>query len=90
MRAGIIFRLRRLETTKAARLGCLRVEYGNVKELPKDHVGQRHVATIAQNADGTYEWEERPGPAPASDPDEENDTVIRVCYIDVPPKSPIQ
>ena len=47
-----------------------------MKKLPEDYTGPRHVVTVrqippeeiapAERDDNWYEWEERPGPEPAS------------------------
>jgi hypothetical protein len=33
-----------------------------VKELPRDFVGERHIAILRERSDGLCEFEERPGP----------------------------
>jgi hypothetical protein len=45
--------------------------YGNLKTLPDDYTGPRHVVTVRQRPPGSsgedwFDWEKRPGPGPAS------------------------
>ena len=87
MKTGLLSRLRRLEETQVAQLDdFIEVQYGNLKHLPDRYVGLRHTVTVGRNADGTYEWEERPGPAPAAERDRGRHTVIQVNYFDKKPK----
>jgi hypothetical protein len=55
------------------------IQYGWIKRLPKDYVGERHTVVVKRTATGSpkFEWcrfEERPGPAPP-DLDESNGAV---------------
>ena len=76
-------RLERLSTVPRR----LRIQYGYLKTLPDDYSGPRHVATVRQLPPGPasedwFEWEERPGPEPATDARHPNyDLVINVCYV---------
>ena len=91
---SMVFRLARLERLNRLRSGPqrVRVQYGNLKTLPDDYTGPRHVVTVCQLPPGLggeelFEWEERPGPGPASTVTDANDEVlIRVCYVE--PKAP--
>jgi len=48
-------------------------------KLPEGYAGERHEATVGCLLDGTYLWEERPGPPPAS---ADNGThIIRVILV---------
>jgi hypothetical protein len=59
-----------------------------LKTLPADYIGPRHTVTVKQlatDSDGHewFQWEERPGPAPAADVTGSNDeTLIHVCYVE--------
>lgn len=71
---ALVSRLTRLE--RDARTSGRRriiVQYGYLATLPDDYTGPRHVATVRQLPPGPageewYEWEERPGPEPATAP----------------------
>lgn len=64
------------------------VQYGYLKTLPDDYTGPRHVATVMQlppgpDGENWFEWEERPGPAPASNATGPNDELlVHVCYVE--------
>jgi len=99
MRA-IAKRLRRLEDRFGQASGPRRmvVQYGYLKRLPDDYTGPRHVVTVrqippeelspAERTDNWFEWEERPGPEPASNAAGPNDEiVVRVHYVEGKPKA---
>ena len=82
-------RLNRLSTAPQR----FRVQYGYLKTLPDDYIGPRHVVTVKQippeelppssRAEAWFEWEERPGPEPASNATGPNDEVlVRVSYVE--------
>jgi hypothetical protein len=82
-------RLNRLSTAPQR----LRIQYGYLKTLPDDYIGPRHVVTVKQippeelppssRAEAWFEWEERPGPEPASNATGPNDEVlVRVSYVE--------
>jgi len=83
-------RLRRLEEQLRPIVAerQITVQCGNLRRLPADYSGQRHVVTTKHPpADSTgriwFEWEERPGPEPKSDADGPDDPhVIRVCFVE--------
>jgi hypothetical protein len=69
----------------------LRIQYGYLKTLPDHYIGPRHTVTVKQlppgpgaySSEDWFEWEERPGPEPASDATGPNDgVVIHVCYVE--------
>ena len=68
MNTRLRFRLERLEARRQrARQSKIRV--GIVRVLPYDFVGERHIVPVEPGAPGrpagaTYDFEERPGPAP--------------------------
>jgi hypothetical protein len=64
MRAALLKRLQRLEEVRG--VACQRPEFqvGYIKELPPEYPGERHLVTVSRDPDGTYRWEERPGPEP--------------------------
>lgn len=37
---------------------------GHLKQLPPEYTSDRHVVTVGRDPNGTYRWEERPGPEP--------------------------
>jgi hypothetical protein len=87
-------RLNRLSTAPQR----LRIQYGYLKTLPDDYTRPRHVVTVrqippeelspAERTDNWFEWEERPGPEPASNatgPDDE--IVVQVHYVEGKPKA---
>jgi hypothetical protein len=70
---SVVSRLARLE--RLSRLSTapqrLRIQYGYLTTLPDDYTGPRHVVTMKQlppveRGEDWFEWEERPGPEPAS------------------------
>jgi hypothetical protein len=81
---SLLTRLKRLEHVRAAeRLPQIEVQIGHyVKQLPPEYVGERHVVTVDQLPDGEYQWEERPGPAPANEDDDDTRTIIRVVSVE--------
>jgi hypothetical protein len=66
----------------------LTIQLGNLKTLPEDYTGPRHVVTAKQLPPDSigrvwFEWEERPGPGPAEQSDRLSDEqIIRVCYVE--------
>jgi hypothetical protein len=70
MTATLKSRLKRLEVqTRQAERAIIKI--GRLKQLPDDYTGPRHVVDVDRNAarspnDETFEFEERPGPAPRS------------------------
>jgi hypothetical protein len=69
----------------------LRIQYGYLKRLPDGYIGPRHMVTVrrlppepgAHSGEDWFEWEERPGPEPASNATGRNDDlVIRVCNVE--------
>ena len=96
---SVVSRLARLEQLNRLSTAPkrLRVEWGNLKQLPEDYTGPRHVVTVrrippeelppTQREEAWFDWEERPGPEPVSNatgPDDE--LVIHVCHVDMKPK----
>jgi hypothetical protein len=67
----------------------LTLQLGNLKQLPREYVGDRHVVTVKQlpgDEKGAewYEFEERPGPPPVSKDlvtNGNNDQIIRVLFV---------
>ena len=39
-------------------------QVGFAKRLPAEYNGDSHLVTVGRDPDGTYRWEERPGPEP--------------------------
>jgi hypothetical protein len=68
MRAGLLTRLKRLEAVRAIESEpAVELEIGYLKKLPAAYTGERHEVTAGRLPDGTYLWEERPGPPPVSE-----------------------
>jgi hypothetical protein len=68
MKAALLKRLKRLEQVQATEdLPSVEFQVGFVKRLPDEYTGNRHLLTIGRDADGMYQWEERPGPEPNKD-----------------------
>jgi hypothetical protein len=90
---SVVSRLARLE--RLNRLSTapqrLRIQYGYLKTLPDDDIGPRHVVTVKQlpprpDGEDWFEWEERPGPEPASAASRPaDDLLVRVCYVERTP-----
>jgi hypothetical protein len=70
MKAALKLRLERLEALSAAKnTEPPHFQYGHIKPLPPDFIGERHVVVVrSEPTRNPYiEWcqfEERPGPAP--------------------------
>jgi len=65
MKAALLARLKRLEEVKATEsVPPAEFQVGFVKKLPAEYAGDRHIVTVGRDPDGTYRWEERPGPEP--------------------------
>jgi hypothetical protein len=87
---SVVSRLARLERLDRLRTAPqrVRIQYGYLKTLPEEYSGPRHVVTVKQLPPGPggedwFEWEERPGPEPASNATGPNDgVVIHVCYVE--------
>ena len=73
-------RLEKLEAAEQSKDISNRVgfEMGWCQKLPPD-VGERHMVEVSQLPDGKYEWEERPGRAPADEDD--STTIIRLNLV---------
>ena len=94
---SVVSRLARLE--RLNRLSSapqrLRIQYGYLKTLPDHYIGPRHTVTVKQLTPGPgayssedwFEWEERPGPEPASDATGPNDGVLAHVYVDAKMKA---
>ena len=79
---SLLTRLKRLERVRAAeRLPQFEVQIGYLIKLPPEHVGERHVVTVGQLPDGKYQWEERPGPAPAIEDDGDARMITRINLV---------
>ena len=64
MKAAILSRLKRLEEVRVVACQPPEFQVGYLKELPAEYTGERHIVTVGRDPDGTYHWEERPGPEP--------------------------
>ena len=67
-RGTLLSRLERLEV-RTAEVSCkVRLQFGNLKRLPEDYVGERHIIVAkqlpSQNGQEWVEFEEVPGPDP--------------------------
>jgi hypothetical protein len=86
----VVSRLRRLERLNRISTAPqrLRIQYGYLKTLPDDYIGPRHVVTVKQlppveRGEDWFEWQERPGPEPASGAGRPaDDLLVRVCYVE--------
>jgi hypothetical protein len=71
-RAGLLTRLARLEGLVALREQRIIFRFGNLKRLPPDYQGERHIVVARQLPNrGDEQWvefEERPGPDPNPPP----------------------
>ena len=83
---SLLTRLKRLERVRAAqRLPQVDLQIGYVKKLPPEYTGERHVVTVGRLSDGKYQWEERPGLAPANEEKEGNARrIIRINLVPSP------
>lgn len=80
---SLLTRLKRLERVRAAeRQPPIELQIGYLKKLPPEYAGERHVATVDRLSDGKYQWEERPGPAPANEDAGDARRIIRVVLVE--------
>ena len=82
MKAALLKRLQRLEEVRAAEPRPLELQFGYLKKLPPDYTGERHVVTLGRLPDGNYQWEERPGLAPANEDEDCSKTIIRINLVE--------
>jgi hypothetical protein len=78
-----LVRLERAEV-KVAALKPFKLRLGDLKRLPRDYTGERHVEIVKQLPPRSpigewFEFEERPGPAPPEPPSE--DRIIEVHFV---------
>jgi len=65
MKAALLKRLKHLEQVRGTEnLPPAEFQVGYVNRLPAEYAGERHFVTVGRDPDGTYHWEERPGPEP--------------------------
>jgi hypothetical protein len=71
----------------------LRIQFGYLKALPDSYTGPRHTVTVRQlppvePGEDWFQWEESPGPEPASDATGPNDEIlVHVRYVEGKPKA---
>jgi hypothetical protein len=82
MKATLLKRLQRLEEVRAAEPRPVELQFGYLKKLQPDYTGERHVVTLGRLADGNYQWEERPGPAPANGDEDYSKMIIRMNLVE--------
>jgi hypothetical protein len=78
-----LVRLERAEAKVAAHKS-FKLRLGDLKRLPRDYTGERHVEIVRQLPSRSpigkwFEFEERPGPAPPEPPSEER--IIEVHFV---------
>jgi hypothetical protein len=89
---SVVSRLARLERLNRMSTAPqrIRVQYGYLKTLPDDYTGPRHTVTVrrlppgpgAYSGEDWFDWEERPGPEPASNAAGPNDEIlVQVRYV---------
>ena len=86
----VVSRLARLERLNRLSTAPQRlwIQYGYLKTLPDSYNGPRHVVTLRQlppvePGENWFQWEEHPGPEPASHATGPNDGVlVHVCYVE--------
>ena len=85
MRIALLRRLKRLETVRTIESAPeVELQIGYVKELAEEYVGEGHIVTVGRDSEGHYQWEERPGPEPASETEANASSIVRVILE--PPK----
>lgn len=82
MKAALLKRLQRLEAVRAAAPRPVELRFSHLKKLSSDYAGERHVVTLGRLPDGNYQWEERPGPAPANEDENCSKTIIRINLVE--------
>ena len=86
MKAALLKRVQRLEEVRVAACQPPEFQVGYLKKLPAEYPGERHIVTVGRDPDGTYHWEERPGP----EPDDERASIppFRVVFTS-PKENPV-
>ena len=64
MKTALLKRVQRLEEVRVVASQPPEFQVGYLKKLEADYTGERHIVTVGRGPDGTYHWEERPGPEP--------------------------
>ena len=64
MKTALLKRLQRLEEVRGSQCRPPEFQVGFAKKLPAEYTGDCHLVTVGRDPDGTYRWEERPGPEP--------------------------
>ena len=83
MKSTLLTRLKRLETVRAIEEvnRPLKIEFADLKLLPREYEGPRHTVKVGQRPDGRYEYEERPGEPPPNHGESQDENVIRLYLV---------
>jgi hypothetical protein len=83
MRSALLTRLKRLETVRAVEQSHrpLKIEFADLKLLPREYSGPRHRVKVGQPPDGRDEYEERPGEPPPNHTEDQDPNVIRLYLV---------
>jgi hypothetical protein len=83
MRATLVIRLKRLERVRAAveRGRPLKAEFAYLKELPREYSGPCHIVSVGKRPDARCDYEERPGPPPPNQPNQNEGLNVRRIYL---------
>ena len=81
-------RLVRLERIEVVSRLVIRIRIGEVKRLPTEYTGERHLVVVKQlppRSPGQewVEFEERPGPEPEQPPGPPNERIVNICIVGV-------
>jgi len=83
MKTGVLARLKRLETVRAAeeRDRPLKVEFAYLKQLPQEYSGPRHIVSVSERPDGRCDYEEQPGEAPPNQGRVNDENVMTIFFV---------
>ena len=85
----LLARLERLESRTISAAQRIKIRMGNLKRLPWDYEGERHIIMTGPVTDGegreTFEYEEVPGPDPnPPQPRRSGPQYVDVMFVDHP------
>ena len=83
---SLLARLKRLETVRAIEKSNrpLKIEFADLKLLPREYEGPRHRVKVGQSPDGRDEYEERPGEPPPNHVEDQDPNVMRLYLVSAP------
>jgi hypothetical protein len=59
----------------------LKIEFADLKLLPREYSGPRHIVSVSNRPDGRGEYEERPGEPPPDHAEDQDPNVMRLYLV---------